>query len=416
MFTLNDYQSMATAKIIRYISKKPDEGRNPILLQIIAERKIKKISLGNDFFCLGDQWDANKREFTRNFPNCKERNKTIKNLEVRAVGIIDDFLRTGKPFTFKAFEDTFRGSIKNAPNVYDLFDELIGEMKEKGKIGNANVYTDTKRVLKKFEPSPKLMLPDIDYKFLTRFENHLLTTGCTDGGVIVYMRTIRAAINESIRREYLSKELYPFKNQFSNGGYTFSHLQSTAQPRALSEMDLNKIKAFSTAEQPHLNFAYKLFMFSFYSRGMNFYDIAELKRKDIYNGRINYNRSKTGKFFTINVSEPLKMIVDEFYTEGSDFVFPILSDFHKTPQQMKDRINKVQKKVNQNLKEICKILGIDVALTFYVARHSYATKLKRGNADIAKISEAMGHRDINITNAYLKGFENSEIDELDNLL
>jgi integrase/recombinase XerD len=407
---------MATAKIIRYISKKPDDGRNPILLQIIAERKVKKMSLGNDFFCLGDQWDATKREFTRKFPNYKERNKTIKSLEVRAVSIIDDFLRTGKPFTFKSFEDIFRGSDKKAANVFDFFDELIKEMNEKGKIGNRNAYSNTKRSLKKFVPNTKLVFSDIDYKFLTRFENQLLTTGCGESGVRFYMRTIKAVINTAIRRDCLSKELYPFKNQLNSDGYNFSHLKSTAQPRALSKADLDKIKNFSTSEEPHLNFAYKMFMFSYYSRGMNFLDMAELRKKDIYNNRINYNRSKTGKQFSINLGEPLKMIINEFYTEGSDFVFPILKNTHKTPQQMKDRINKMQNKVNQQLKEIAKILNIDVILTFYVARHSYATTLQRGNADVAKISEAMGHNDSSTTKAYLKRFENSEIDELDSLL
>ena len=50
--------------------------------------------------------------------------------------------------------------------------------------------------------------------------------------------------------------------------------------------------------------------------------------------------------------------------------------------------------INQDLKEIAKILEIDVPLSTYVARHTYAIVLKKGGADISKIKQALGHTDI----------------------
>ncbi len=74
------------------------------------------------------------------------------------------------------------------------------------------------------------------------------------------------------------------------------------------------------------------------------------------------------------------------------------------------------KQYNNKLKEIAKLCGIREDITSYVSRHTFATTLKSKNVDIAKISESLGHADIGVTKAYLKKFENSELDKLDELL
>ncbi|SBV94192.1 conserved hypothetical protein [uncultured Dysgonomonas sp.] len=56
-------------------------------------------------------------------------------------------------------------------------------------------------------------------------------------------------------------------------------------------------------------------------------------------------------------------------------------------------------------------------LITYVARHSFATILKRSGINVAIISEALGHSDLKTTQIYLDSFENSQIDEaMKNLL
>ena len=46
----------------------------------------------------------------------------------------------------------------------------------------------------------------------------------------------------------------------------------------------------------------------------------------------------------------------------------------------------------------------------YVARHTFATVLKRSGVNIAIISESLGHSDLSTTQIYLDSFENSQID------
>ena len=61
-------------------------------------------------------------------------------------------------------------------------------------------------------------------------------------------------------------------------------------------------------------------------------------------------------------------------------------------------------------KTIGEELHIPIKLTTYVARHSYATILKRAGVSISIISESLGHSSERVTQIYLDGFENSQID------
>ncbi|MCL2312422.1 MAG: tyrosine-type recombinase/integrase, partial [Firmicutes bacterium] len=65
---------------------------------------------------------------------------------------------------------------------------------------------------------------------------------------------------------------------------------------------------------------------------------------------------------------------------------------------------------NRYLKMIGEHLKFPISLTTYVARHTFATVLKRSGVNIAIISESLGHSDLATTQIYLDSFENSQID------
>lgn len=81
-----------------------------------------------------------------------------------------------------------------------------------------------------------------------------------------------------------------------------------------------------------------------------------------------------------------------------------------TATQIQNRKHKKLKKFNNDLKKIAEIVGIDKPLSSYVARHSFATNLKQIGVSTDRISQSMGHKNIAITTAYLKDFEDDVID------
>ena len=59
------------------------------------------------------------------------------------------------------------------------------------------------------------------------------------------------------------------------------------------------------------------------------------------------------------------------------------------------------------MKRIGEAIGVG-KITTYDARHSFATVLKRAGANIAYISESLGHQDLKTTENYLASFEREE--------
>ena len=57
------------------------------------------------------------------------------------------------------------------------------------------------------------------------------------------------------------------------------------------------------------------------------------------------------------------------------------------------------------MKRIGKELGLEIPLTTYVARHSFATILVRSGAPLALASQTLGHSNILTTQRYFAGFD-----------
>ena len=111
-------------------------------------------------------------------------------------------------------------------------------------------------------------------------------------------------------------------------------------------------------------------------------------------------------------------IIKKYVSESKGYLFPILDkQKHKTPMQKRNRIHKILVKVNRNLKILAAQLGVEANITTYVARHSFASVLKKSGVSIALISEALGHSDLGTTQVYLDSFDDEQIDEaMKNLL
>lgn len=82
-----------------------------------------------------------------------------------------------------------------------------------------------------------------------------------------------------------------------------------------------------------------------------------------------------------------------------------------TPIKEKAVIKQFIKTTNKWLKRIGKELELPLEITTYVARHTYATVLKRSGAPISIISGGLGHKLESTTQTYLDDFEEEIYDE-----
>ena len=143
--------------------------------------------------------------------------------------------------------------------------------------------------------------------------------------------------------------------------------------------------------------------------------MVHLKYGNIQNNEILYLREKTKRTSKIKkdiqaiLTSEMKEIIQKWGNpnkESNQFIFPYLNG-SETPMEAKVKSHELIRRTNKRLKEIGKALNID-HLSTYSARHSFATVLKRSGANIAFISESLGHADQKTTENYLASFEQEE--------
>ena len=160
-------------------------------------------------------------------------------------------------------------------------------------MGNARFHNDTSKSVQRYLKFDKdLSFTDITSAFLEKYEAYLRSRGGTDGGIGVRMRSIRALYNHAIRRNIVKESLYLFR------AYKASRLKGRGAKWALTFEEVKQIINVDLSENPELLNSKNYFVFSFYTRAMNFADMMKLKWKDIKGRNIYYTRSKTGVAIT----------------------------------------------------------------------------------------------------------------------
>ena len=206
--------------------------------------------------------------------------------------------------------------------------------------------------------------------------------------------------------ELVKQEDYPFKK------FKVSKLHQETVKRALSKDEILAVINYPTKGKDfYTRLAVALFTFSYFMGGINFVDMAYLTDKNIMEGRLIYHRKKTSKLINLPLQDEALMVLKRYKDSCKGYLFPILSNEHKSEQQKLNRLHKVITKVNRALKAIGEELNIPIKLTTYCARHSYATVLKRAGVATSIISESLGHSSERVTQIYLDSFENNQIDK-----
>lgn len=282
-----------------------------------------------------------------------------------------------------------------------------------GKVSNARIHTESMKSLNKYHGSEHLRFENVTVGFLNSYESFLRHRGGTDGGISVRMRCICKVFNQAIDQDMVGQDAYPFKK------YKISKFKGRSLKSALCIEEVRRIEnlVISKDEVALTNFR-DYFIFSFYARGMNFADMTVLKWSDIQGEHIHYIRAKTKGRFAIKILPPVKRILERFWDNRLDtpYVFPMLLRDGLTPLQLEYRKKKVLQQYNKGLKELALMAGINKKLTSYVARHSFATCLKFKGVSTDVISESLRHRDIKVTQTYLKEFGSEVLDEASALL
>lgn len=383
---------------------------SPLCLFFFHNGRKKSVGLG--ISVNQKYWDAAKQRISTECPNrdeiqfqiatkVKEYEKKIQRLEALEI-----------PITFETLFNN-NGQRFNI-TVGDYFEQIIERLEKVEKYGSASKHKVTLSLMRQFR-SVDIHFNQIDLNYLREFEIFLRQRHNQNNSIATKFSVLKAVYNKALSENVFIAKSHPF-NQFKVDSFW-----TTTRKRAITKEDILTLFALDLSNRDfYTQLAKDIFLFSYFMAGINFKDIALLKYCDIQNGRIYYTRGKTGKIMNCKLNEEAKKIISKYDRESTteDYIFPILNrNIHNTERQILNRVHKALGHINACLQQLSKELGLQIPLTTYVARHTYATVLKRSGVNIALISESLGHSDISTTQIYLDSFENSQIDEaMKNLL
>lgn len=321
--------------------------------------------------------------------------------EKRAADIIEDMAI----FTFEAFEKKYYTNLGAHSTLKQYFERRIQDYKDAGRIGSATTYKAAKVSLERFQPGVKFA--HVVPSFLESYESWMLNQGNSKTTVGIYLRSLRSLFNDAIADGDLSKEQYPF------GRRKYEIPTGKNVKKALSLEEVARIYNYEAKPGSPEESARDYWMFLYYCNGMNVKDMALLKYKNMKKDIIEFERAKTAR--TKREYEPIRVILNEEskaiikyygnqYKSPETYLFPILKQ-GMSPQEIQDQVGLKVHVINEHIKAIAVKVGIEKKVTTYVARHSYATILRRSGIKEELIGETMGHTSPDTTRKYFASLE-----------
>ena len=288
--------------------------------------------------------------------------------------------------------------MSKVPSFNDFMSLQISSLKAEGKMRTAETYQTTLNRLNAFLGGKAISFSGFNAELMEEFEGYLHARHNCRNTTSFYMRILRAVYNRGIDKGW-TRGRDPFRHVYTGVDKTRKRAVPVAVIRGLRKLDLSG--------QPELAKARDLFLFSFYTRGMSFIDMAYLRRTDLYAGLLRYSRRKTGQTLCIRWEPCMQEIVDHYAPNPNGFLLPILSEPGRDlRRQYKNSILRT----NKALAHISELLNLSVPLTTYVARHSWASIAYSRNVPLSLISAGMGHDSERTTRIYLASVSNAGVD------
>lgn len=283
-------------------------------------------------------------------------------------------------------------------------DQLRTQFLQQNKLRLAETYQSALNSFCLYINKVEILMEDIDSKMIEGYESYLKQKKLTLNTISFYMRILRAIYNRAVKSGTIAD-----KKPFS---HVFTTMTKTAK-RAIPIQTIQKIaQAHITNKNEAL--ARDLFLFSFYTRGMSFVDIAYLKKTDLNNTYLIYKRKKTGQELKIAWRKEIQELVDRNSSKDGVHLFGILDE--NSEKSLRFQYHYTQCIINTALKRLGKQLNLGTNLTMYVARHSWATIARQKNIPLSVICDGMGHNSEKTTQIYLQSVDADAIDRCNDKL
>lgn len=377
-----------------------------IYYQVIHERTVRQIT--TIYHLKKSEWDSRRSCPAATFdpnraPALRQISESIRSDCKRFVRIINDFDRKCLVYSADEIIEEFL-RLSRRYSLFSFMQSIIYKLEDYGKIRTSEAYRSTFNSFKKYRNGQDIMIDCVTSEIIEGYEAYLRKSGLTQNTTSFYMRVLRAVYNRAVEQGAV-EQTHPFR-------HVYTGIDKTVK-RALSINTIRTIKRLDLTHLPMLDYARDMFMLSFALRGMSFIDMAFLRKTDLKTGQLIYRRRKTGQQLSIKWTDEMQTILDKYPENQSKYLLPIIIKPSKYERKV---YRNMGHRINTALKKIAEMANINVPLTLYVARHSWASVAKTKGIPISIISEGMGHDSESTTQIYLASLDSSAIDSANSLI
>lgn len=393
---------MASIKI-KFRPSTVEGKKGGLYFQIIQNRVIRQMN--TDYKIYAYEWDAEIESVVVSGARanilCSIRERMEWDLS-RFERIVRQLEQERRKYTADDVITLFHKVTKET-SLFSFMHSVIIQLRQLGKIRTSETYTATLKSFMEFREEHDVPLDSVNSDLMLLYEAHLKAKGVRMNTISFYMRILRAVYNRAVEKE-LTPQKYPFRHVYTRVDKTVKRAVPVKVIKALKELNLSM--------KSSLDFARDMFMFSFYTRGMSFVDMAYLKKTDLQNGILTYCRRKTGQRLTVKWEKCMEEIIKKYPSNSSTYLLPIIKEQGNERKQYDNALHLV----NYRLKDLSGMLKLQRPLTMYVARHSWASVAKVRNVPLSVISEGMGHDSEKTTQIYLASLEASVVDKANKMI
>jgi len=394
--------SMASVKVICRSSKKNKEGKSPIVVRLVHNRKAKIYSSAI-WLDRHKDWDDKNKKVKNSVPSSHRTNQLIHHLYNQVYDIALD-LNTGR----RSWDEV--APIQSATKVNIDFMSFGETLKERLlKNDQFRTWKRYNTVLKKLASycGKPLTFEEVTVVFLQKYEQHLKVLGNRTNTIHTNLKTIRAILYQAIKEGHFPQEENPF--------FQFKLKKEKTKKARPTELDVLKLTDLTLSEEhSHLEKIVDVFLFSLYCAGIRTGDLLQLVPENIHNNTLRYKMDKTSEHRVIPLV-PQALAIYQKYNNSipSHPIFPFLS-FDDLNSGLESKLKKISSKnayINARLKTVTKLADLSLPLTMHMARHGFSELARNKGISIYNISKALGHSSIAITENYLKSFDEDATQE-----
>lgn len=393
-----------TFGLLFYLKKprKYQKGSLPIYLRLTVDGKRSEIATKRRCDDPG-RWNAAAGRMTGNKEAIKILNTHLDVLQSKVYETYKDLLQCGANITAKAIKNKLQGIGERPHMVLEVFRFHNEQLKI--LIGNGFSPLTHKRYETALEHTQEfiawkyrisdLEIAKLSVEFITEFEFYLRSVRkCGHNTTVKYLTNFKKVVGQCVQKGWLAKN--PFM------GVKLNPKEVVREILTQEELARMETKTFSTER---LTMARDVFLFSCYT-GLAYVDVERLQYCDISVGVdggkwIFARRQKTEAPFRIPLLEVPLQLIERYrnhpkcISEGR--VLPVSSN----------------QKLNEYLKDIAALCGIQKRLTYHMARHTFATTITLNNGvPIETVSKLLGHKNLRITQHYAKVLDRKISDDM----